>query len=356
QALAGGDTDTLAALLSPSFVDHDAGSGASQSLAEFLDRVSLLGQTSTVAPMVVDEIEVSGSNLIVHLGRTAMELRLFDSFSIEGTWDQPAFEVLRVARGQVIDRWSSGIHRLEATAFDEIVLYAPPLANLGTWLVRVDIPAGVVHQWHAAGSGFLLIESGSARMQVIHLDESEETFELDQGSGVLVKVGDRVQFRSVDDGPVMALVYALKRRVATEGPEAILPVSALHAHSEGVTQSMLWSGVLPQTEAGTVHRVGSMVLLAGEEVRLTAPASATLLVAIDSGTLDISAPQSTIEILGDDFWPADHADMARIDVDGAAWVTPKGELTLRNTAKDPTRVLLVTVDTAPRRGGGRLQG
>src|SRR3954452_20960089 len=66
-ALTGGGTNALAALLSPSFLDHDLDNGVSQSTAEFLDHVSLLGQTSTVAPIVVEDIEVSGSNLIVHL-------------------------------------------------------------------------------------------------------------------------------------------------------------------------------------------------------------------------------------------------------------------------------------------------
>lgn len=342
-ALAGGSADALAALLSPSFVDHDVGSGVSQSAAEFLDRVSLLGQTSNVAPMVVDEIEVSGSNLIVQLGRTTTVPRLVAGISIEQAWEQPTFEVLRVAQGRVIDRWSPGINRLEATELEDMVFNAPALVNAGTSLMRVDIPAGVIHRWHAAGAGFLLIESGSARMRAIHLNETEEIWDLDQGSAVLVKSGDRVQLRSTDGVPVTALIYAVVRRGATE---TLLPANALDAPPGGITQTMLLGGALPQTDMGTEHRAGTIVLPVGDEIRLTAPASATLLLAIDSGTLDISAPKSTIEILGDDLWPADHDDVARIDAGRAASVTAGGEITLRNTAEQPVRVLLITIDSA----------
>jgi hypothetical protein len=353
QALAGGSTSALAALLSPTFADHDVGSGTSQSAGEFLDRVSVLGQTSTVAPLAVDEIDVSGSNLIVHLGRASTKLRLFDSISIEQVWDQPTFEVLRVARGQIIDRWNLGINRLDAAALEDIVLNAPALTNLGTSLMRVDIPVGVVHQWHATGSGLLLIESGSARLRAIHLNETEELYDLNQGSAVVLKSGDRVQLRSTDGAPVTALIYAVARRGATEAPQTLLPTGALHTYSEGVTPSLLWSGALPQTDTGTVHRAGTIELPAGDDIQLTVPTNATFLLAIDSGTLDIAAPGSTIEILGDDFWPAEHTEMARIDAGHAASVTSGEEITLRNTADHPVRVLLIIVDSAARQWSER---
>lgn len=344
QALAGAGTDALAALLAPGFRDHDASIGETQTSDAFLERMHTLGQTPGAAQLAVESIETSGSSLIVQVRQAGPRSRELAGVSVERREVLPNFETLRVAQGRVIDRWSAGITRLEATELEEIALRASGHTSMTTSLMRMDIPVGAVHRSIAERTGFLLIESGTATVQVVHRDGNEETYELDRGSAVSITPGDRVQLRSANDEPVMVLAYALTRRTAGRGPEEILPVSALQAHSEGVTQSLLWNGTLAQTDAGTLHRGGTITLPPNDELRVTSRARSTLLLAIDSGTVEILAPGSEIEILGDDLWPADHDDIARIDADRAASVTPEGEIVLRNTTEYPVRVLLITIE------------
>jgi len=339
--LSGGSADDLAALLSPSFRDRDALNGTARSASEFLQAVRTLGRTPGAAQLDVTTIEASGSSLIVSVQPSTPDPRIVAGVSIEQSVEPPAFDVLRVARGQVIDRWTAGINRLEATEFEDFALPVSALTDISTSLVRIAIPAGAVHQWRTVGPGFVLIESGSARIHADHFNGDEETLELEPGSATPVRAGQRVELRTLDREPVTALIYAVQRRGATE---ALLPVSAPATSVIGAKQTLLWSGPSPQSAEGTVHRLGTVLLPAGDEIRLAAPASATLLLSVDAGALDISAPESTIEILGDDFWPAGHESYARIDASRAASITADGEVILRNIADRPVRVLLITIE------------
>lgn len=340
QALAGVGTEALEALLGPGFLDHDASVGESQSANEFLDRVGTLGQTPGVTLLSVESIEISSSSLIVQVSQAEQKPHELAGISVEQPKGQPLVEVLRVARGRVIDRWTPGITWLQATELEEAVVRAPGLADIATTLVRIDIPAGVVHRLPSVERGFLLIESGSAVMHAVRVNGDEETLGLDLGSATSVTSAARIELRSADEEPVTALVYALMRRGATDVRH---PTSKLHAWPEEATQSLLWSGVSPRANEGTMHRLARIVLEAGNEIRVAGAMDATLVLAIDSGTIELVAPGGSISILGEDFWPVEHANFASIDAKHSASLTGASAVTLRNVSERPVTIMLVVI-------------
>ena len=96
-----------------------------------------------------------------------------------------------------------------------------------------------------------------------------------------------------------------------------------------------------------MRRLGTIELPAGDEIRLTVPRGVTLLLSIDAGTLDISTPGSTIEILGEDLAPMSHEAYAQVEADRAASIVTNGETMLRNAADHTVRVLLIATEPDP---------
>jgi hypothetical protein len=343
QALAGGGTDALAGLLAPGFLDHDASFGEPQTAEEFLERLRTLGQSDVSQLLAVESIEASGSSLMVQVSHAEFASRELAGVVIDHHAAPPSFDVLRLAGERVIERWTNGIKGIEAHELEAITIQSPGRVDLAMSLMRIHLPAGVFHQWQAAGPGFLLLESGVAKVQETHRDGGEATSELEPGSAIPVSASDRLELRSTEGAPVTALVYAVIRRSATE---TLLPRNSGNTPPAGLEQPILWSGPVPQImEAGRVHDVGTLMVPAGEEIRLTAPAGTELLFAIDSGTVSIAAPERTIQVLGDDLWPANHDDIVQIDGSRGAVVSPEeATLTLRNTAGRAVRVLLITIE------------
>jgi hypothetical protein len=314
---------------------------------EFLDRIRVLGRSPNLAGVTVEAIEESGNNLIVHLDWTETGPRKFAGVAIEQAEEQPAFEVLRVSRDRIIDRWTAGINWFQASEFADIELRASGQSGIATTLVRIVIPAGVGYRWQPAGPGFLSIESGSALLQAAHVDRSEETREIDRGAAIEVTPGDRLRLRSANGELVTVLVYSIIR---LGGVEMSLPTSALHAQSEGVTQSLLWSRTSAPANESTVHRLVEIDLPAGNEIRIAGATTATLALAIDSGAIELVAPGGAISALGEDLRPIDHGTVVNIDADRTASLTGSGSISLRNVSEQPVGIVLIVITSEPPTG------
>src|SRR6476646_6567794 len=65
EALSGSDTDGLSALLASSFMEHEVGSGETQSAEAFLERLGMIARSSPGVRLEADSIETLGTNLIV---------------------------------------------------------------------------------------------------------------------------------------------------------------------------------------------------------------------------------------------------------------------------------------------------
>ncbi len=338
RALSGGSTEDLAALLAPAFRDHDTASGISRSADEFVESVRALGRTSGAVRLDVTAIEASGNNLMVSVQPVAPGPRAVAGVSVEQDSATPGLEVLRVARGKVVDRWPLGTWGLDATALEEIPFHVPGQPGLAASLIRVEIPTGSVHEWTAALTGFVLIESGAAAVDATHQNGRLEASRLDSGDGIEVDAGDRVRLQPETSEPVSVLIYAPIPAAASVPP----PSTAIDPwESQGVTRTLLWRGPHQPPGNETMHRLGIIELPAGNEIRLTAPAGVTLLLSIDAGTLDIAVPGGSIELLGDDFALANHEGYVRMAADQAASIATDSELVLRNTADYAVRVLLI---------------
>ena len=183
-ALDGGDTSALESLLSGVFVDHDADSGASRSAADFLAEVRALGTEPRGMRREVISVESFGANLVVGIREAQTEPMRAAGLVVEQSPAAPHFEVLRIERGRIIDRWSPGIGQTRVSEKAGIVLHGPGQTDFSTTLERVVIPAGVIQRWYAVGPQFMSIESGSATLRIDHFERGEETFELERGAAV----------------------------------------------------------------------------------------------------------------------------------------------------------------------------
>jgi hypothetical protein len=125
--------------------------------------------------------------------------------------------------------------------------------------------------------------------------------------------------------------------------EVSLPTSALHAQSEGVTQSLLWSRTSSPANESTVHRLVEIDLPAGNEIRIAGETTATLALAIDSGAIELVAPGGTISALGEDLRPVDHSNVVNIDANSTASLTGSGSISLRNVSEQPVGIVLIVI-------------
>ncbi len=267
---------------------------------------------------------------------------MFAGISIEQAGEQPAFEVLRVARGRIIDRWTPGIRWFQATEFADIALRASGLTDIATTLVRVAIPAGVEHRWHAVGPGFLSIESGSAMVHVTHGNGDEETLELESG---LSHRGDIRRSRSTSicrrragngadlfDRPAGSgggVPPGQRAGCAIPGSDAIVALEWAICRRQMKARFIAWQGssCLPETRFAS---------LAQRMPRWSSPSI--------PAHIELGRPEERISILGEDLWPAEHAQLRQHRC-GPCRVAHRNRasISLRNASEHPVTIVLVVV-------------
>lgn len=344
KALSGGATGDLAALLAPSFQDHDAASGVTLSAEEFVQTVRGLGQAPGAIQLDVTAVEASGNSLIVSVQPTNPRLLSIAGVSIEQTAASPGYDVLRIMRGKVVDRWAAGGLWLNVSWFEALQFQVPGVSNLTTSLLRIQIPSGTVREWMASLPGFLLIETGSAMVSSTHGDGRIEEHQLAPGAAIALQDRDRIRLEPATTEPVSILIYIPIPLSSSVPPP---PVAVDAQEPRGVTRSLLWRGTYEPAGVKTAHRLGSIELPAGYEIRLVPPEGVTVLLSIDSGALDIFAPGSAIQTLSDNLAPASHEGYSRIEGNRAASIAAASSIILRNTADHPVSVLSISVEPEP---------
>lgn len=338
RALAGEGADRLASLLSPAFRNHDAASGVSTTTEEFLRGVRERGQTPDGSRIEVVSVEASGSVLIVQV-RPVQSERAIAGTTITQSREAPDFDILRVSRGTVVDRWTAGAWWLDTTTFDELAFPVAGIANRITSLMRVEIPAGAEHQWTPSMSGLLLVESGPAVVAVRTSDGQQSDLRLEAGNAIAFRPRERIRLRSDDGTAFSVLVYTTAPVTAGEPYVA----SVDDAPEAGVTESLLWRGQLDHADITAVHGLGTILLPAGETVQLTLPTDANVIVALDSGALEVAAPERAVTMLDDDLWPMEQANYAQFNEHRAVVVTGANELIVRNPGDHAVRVVLIAI-------------
>jgi hypothetical protein len=100
---------------------------------------------------------------------------------------------------------------------------------------------------------------------------------------------------------------------------------------------------MAQADGRTVHRLGTLALPAGKDVRLSELFGATVLVSIDSGEVEIGAPGGSVHILGDDYWPVEQLNFASTEASQAASVSGTDSIVLHNVSDRPVMVTVIAV-------------
>jgi hypothetical protein len=97
-------------------------------------------------------------------------------------------------------------------------------------------------------------------------------------------------------------------------------------------------------DGSTEHRLGTLELPAGKDVRLTGTSGASLLVSVDSGTVELDAQDGVISMLDGNLSPVEFADLAGIEAGRAASVRGASAITLHNTSAQAVVVTVIVAE------------
>ncbi len=276
EALAGSDTAGLSALLGGSFMEHEVGPGETQSAEALLARLGMIARSSPGIRLEVDSIETLGSSLIVAVHQTGASPTLVAGLAIEAPTDGGSYDVLRIAHGQVVDRWTAGFDWLDLTTFDDAAIHTSGSIGMTPALKRIVIPAGAELSWKSGAQAMLFVEAGSARMTTIVSGQEATTVTLDPGMALSIPAAASHRMRAAGGGDVRVLLYSAPANPpgnyfapAGSAPNATAPAMDVFDGVEaGVTQAVLWQGNLPEVGWDRVHS-GVRLVLSGWRSRRT---------------------------------------------------------------------------------------
>ena len=353
--LAGGDTDALSALLAGPFIEHEVGTGETEPAEAFLARLRTIAHASPGIRLEVDSVETLGSNLIVAMHQTGAAPAHVAGLTIDPPTDSGSYDVLRIEKGKVIDRWTSGFDSLDATTFEDATLFTSGSIGITPVLKRIVIPDGAQLSWKSGAQALLFMEAGSARLTTIVSGQEAATVTLDAGMAMAIPAAASHRLRAAGGDDVSVLLYSAPANppgnyFAPAGSSTTANAPAMDVFDEedaGVTQAVLWQGNLAEVGWDRLHHGGRLVLPAGEAITLVPESHTLVLVRIESGSIEISAPGGTISTLGADAYRDESANGARIDAAHAAFIDANGEISLRNTTRQSVVVLLIAIDATP---------
>ena len=166
-------------------MEHEVGSGETQSAEAFLERLGMIARSSPGVRLEVDSIETLGTNLIVAVHQTQATPAHVAGLAIEPPTDGGSYDVLRTVNGNVVDRWTSGFDRLDVTTFDAAAIHTSGSIGMTPVLKRIVIPAGAQLSWKSGAQAMVFVEAGSARMTTIVSGQEATTVTLDPGMGAV---------------------------------------------------------------------------------------------------------------------------------------------------------------------------
>lgn len=343
--LGGGSTESLSALLSPIFADHDSESEATLTREELLDAFVAAGAARQQARLDVVSIEPAGANLIVNVQPVAGETIEVAGLTMRPRLPGAHFEVLRVHKGQIVDRWAPRDLWFEVRDFEGDPPAISSSIGVTTTLLRVGLAGSDEQTWRMEGFGIAFVESGSVLLQLIHEASWTAPTPLEPGAFATIPAGAQARIRSADGAPVSVVLYAVTRLMASyparAAPEAAnaLPVGS---------QQVLWRGTRYWSGADMQHRPAMVVLPAGGELEFTLPEGTELLAGTNDPGIELVGPGAYFSIVGENEWAIEVEGFAGIDAGHAAWVEEgSGPVILRNTSSHAVTIFLIAAQQKP---------
>jgi mannose-6-phosphate isomerase-like protein (cupin superfamily) len=296
-----------------------------------------------------------GANLIVGVHQTQAAPAHVAGLAIEPFTDGGSYDVLRVERGKVVDRWTSGFDWLDATPFEEAALFTSGSIGMTPVLKRIVIPDGAQLSWKSGAQAMLFVETGTARMTTIVSGQEAATVTLDAGMAMAIPAAASHRLRAAGRDDVHVLLYSAPANppgnyFAPAGSSTNTNAPAVDVFDEedaGVTQTVLWQGNLAEVGWDRVHAGVRLVLPAGEAIDLIPPPRTLVLVSIDRGSIEIFAPGDTVSNLGADSTLEESDGIASIDAAHGAFIDAEGAISLQNTTMQPVVVLLIAMEGTP---------
>lgn len=344
-ALGGADTAPLAARMSPVFASHTSDTGTTQSADEFLGEVRAIAASPQRPRLEVISSEASGTNVVVGVRPVWNGMIEVAGVKVEQSLPGPHYEVIRVERGKIVDRWAPAFPWLNATESIEEPLSLSSFSGIDTTLVRVELVDSHEYSWRATGLGMMIVESGSVRVQFIRGNGTSAPVVLEPGSFTSIPHGARVRLRSADGHPVSAVLYAASKIAPSSSS---LPVGNLY-DEEAFADSLnvLWSGPIYWSQSATIHRSARIVLPVGSVIELVPSPGADLLLGGDAGMIEIGSARATVMVLGDDRWPVITEGVVQLDANHAATISGEGIVSVRNLSDVPVSLVLISIEKAP---------
>lgn len=357
EVLSGGDTDALSATLAGSFMEHDVGLGETESADAFLTRLQTIARSTPGIRLEVDSIEILGSSLIVAVHQTQESPVRIAGLAIKESVYERRYEVLRIGNGDVVDHWTAGFHRLDVTTFEDATLFTSGSIGITPVLKRFVIPDGAQLSWRSGARAVLFVEAGSARLTTIVSGYEATTVTLDPGMAMAIPAAANHRLRADGGDDVRVLLYSAPANPpgnyfapAGSSPNTTAPaMDIFDGKDEGVTQAVLWQGNLVEVGWDRMHHGGRLELPPGETVELVSKPQTFVLVSIDSGSVEISAPGGTVSTLGADSTGEESDGVAHIDAAHGAFIDADGGFALRNTTRQSVVVFLSAIDGMPMR-------
>ncbi len=338
--LGGARTEPLAGLLSSIFVDHSSDTGTAQSADAFLNEVSAMGASPAQLRLEVLSIESAGGNLVVGIQQTRAGAVEVAGLTVEQPAPASHYEVLRVEQGKIVDRWAPEFRWLETFDSDDAAMSIASFSGFVTTLARVELIDSTEHAWLTEGIGAVIVESGSAILQITRGSEAPAPVVLQQGSITKIPNGLQARLRSADGKPLSVVIYVVTRSGPADGS---LPAGGVASVATGGSHTVLWSGPLYWTQSATVHRPAWIVLPAGEGIELTRLPGSDLLIGVDAGVIEVGVAGGGIEILGEDRWPVSFEGVVEMDENQAGSISGDGAVFVRNTSDTPVTLVLISI-------------
>ena len=342
-ALSGGPIEPLAALLADIFRDHDPDTGVTRTASEFLDDVRAMGASPQGVRLEPISVEASGESLIVGIDPDREESLQVAAMTVETELPGPHFETLRIVRGKVVDRWAPPMLWLEVADSNAAAIPVPALTEVSATLMRVTVSGGMAYEWGTTSSGFITIESGAGRWTASTMSSGDDPTRLQPGDFVAFSSEEQIRLRSVDDGPVTALLFLTEPARAVDVTNQ---AATLMEIAQGVSRSILWTGLLSESDSVTRYRPGRIVLPPNATLELRHAQGIDTLIAIDGGVLDLWSPESTITLLGSDQWPKEYIGAAQLDAGHAGAILAAETVALRNLSDRPIALLVIAIERA----------
>jgi len=344
-ALGGRSIEPLSAMLSGIFVDHDADTGETRSRDAFLDELRTHGSADQRVRLEPTFVEATaGGYLIVGIRPVAGGEIEIAGMAVEQAAPETHFEVLRVQRGKIVDRWAPRLVALDAT---EPVEATPPFSSsigFTTSLVHVELTGSDERSWRSPEHGIVMGEAGSVALSIKVTGGAESSVVLEKGTFTSIPAGAQVRMRVAVGSTASVVIYQVTRMAASDVAQ---PGLGTGEADQGGASSVLWKGLRAWADSDTLHRVAWVVLPARGEITLTRPADSVLLVGALAAGIEVAGPDGRVTVLGEDRWPMMVDGPVALDAMHAAWIDSDGDVVLRNETNLPLTLMLVSIEPAP---------